>query len=60
MNMTNNIIQNTHRGEPFVLINSRDAQNREIDNGDMVSLESDVGDSSNCLPSSRRPSGPAR
>lgn len=43
MNMTNKIIQNTHRGEPFVLINSADAQSRRIDNGDMVTLESDVG-----------------
>jgi DMSO reductase family type II enzyme molybdopterin subunit len=43
MNMTNNIIQNTHRGEPFVLINSRDAQDRQIDNGSVVCLESDAG-----------------
>jgi anaerobic selenocysteine-containing dehydrogenase len=43
MNMTDNIIQNTHRGEPFVLINSADAQARGVGNGDVVELASDVG-----------------
>ena len=43
MNMTNNIIQNTHRGEPFALINTSDAMDRQIGNGDMVELESDAG-----------------
>jgi DMSO reductase family type II enzyme molybdopterin subunit len=45
MNMTNNIIQNTHRGEPFVFIGDRDAAELGIENGDRVRLVSDVGDS---------------
>jgi hypothetical protein len=32
MNMTNNIIQNTHRGEPFVFINNADAAGLGIEN----------------------------
>jgi DMSO reductase family type II enzyme molybdopterin subunit len=45
MNMTNNIIQNTHRGEPFVFINDRDAARLGIENGAQVKLVSDVGES---------------
>jgi DMSO reductase family type II enzyme molybdopterin subunit len=45
MNMTNNIIQNTHRGEPFVFINDADAAELGIENGQRVKLVSDVGDS---------------
>jgi anaerobic selenocysteine-containing dehydrogenase len=45
MNMTNNIIQNTHRGEPFVFINDADAVELGIENGERVRLVSDVGDS---------------
>ncbi len=45
MNMTNNIILNTHRGEPFVFINDGDAAALGIHNGDKVKLVSDVGDS---------------
>ncbi len=44
MNMTNNIIQNTHRGEPFVFINDKDAADLGIENGEQVKLVSDVGD----------------
>jgi nitrate reductase alpha subunit len=44
MNMTNNIIQNTHRGEPFVFINDRDAADLGIENGDAVRMVSDAGD----------------
>jgi len=44
MNMTNNIIQNTHRGEPFVFINDKDAADLGIGNGEQVKLVSDVGD----------------
>jgi nitrate reductase alpha subunit len=45
MNMTNNIIQNTHRGEPFVFLNDRDAADLGVENGEQVRLVSDVGDS---------------
>ena len=34
MNMTNNIILNTHRGEPFVFINDKDAAAKGIENGE--------------------------
>jgi anaerobic selenocysteine-containing dehydrogenase len=44
MNMTNNIIQNTHRGEPFVFLNDKDAARLGIENGEQVRLVSDVGD----------------
>jgi len=44
MNMTNNIIQNTHRGEPFVFVNDKDAASLGIENGEQVRLVSDVGD----------------
>ena len=45
MNMTNNIIQNTHRGEPFVFINDADAAELGIENGEQIRMVSDVGDS---------------
>jgi anaerobic selenocysteine-containing dehydrogenase len=44
MNMTNNIIQNTHRGEPFVFINNEDAADLGIENGDKVRMVSNEGD----------------
>jgi anaerobic selenocysteine-containing dehydrogenase len=44
MNMTNNIIQNTHRGAPFVFLNDGDATDLEITNGEQVRMVSDVGD----------------
>ena len=44
MNLTNNIIQNTHRGEPFVFINDADAADLGVENGEQVRLVSDVGD----------------
>jgi anaerobic selenocysteine-containing dehydrogenase len=44
MNLTNNIIQNTHRGEPFAFINDEDAAELEIENGERVKLVSDVGE----------------
>ncbi len=44
MNMTNNVILNTHRGEPFVFINDRDAADLGIANGDRVRLVSNDGD----------------
>ncbi len=43
MNMVNNIILNTHRGEPFVLLNPADAKERGIENGDMTRVFSDAG-----------------
>ena len=42
MNMTNNIILNTHRGEPFIFINPKDAEARAIKNGDMVRVYNDA------------------
>jgi DMSO reductase family type II enzyme molybdopterin subunit len=45
MNMTNNIILNTHRGEPFVFLNDRDAADLAVGDGERVKLVSDVGDS---------------
>jgi DMSO reductase family type II enzyme molybdopterin subunit len=45
MNLTNNIIQNTHRGEPFVFINDQDAAKLGIENGEKVKLVNDAGDS---------------
>jgi anaerobic selenocysteine-containing dehydrogenase len=44
MNMTNDIILNTHRGEPFVFLNDGDAADLGIANGDRVKVVSDVGD----------------
>jgi len=44
MNLTNNIIQNTHRGEPFAFINDEDAAELEIENGERVKLVNDVGE----------------
>ncbi|MBI5506066.1 MAG: molybdopterin-dependent oxidoreductase [Deltaproteobacteria bacterium] len=45
MNMTNNVILNTHRGEPFVFINDKDAASLGIENGGKVKLVNDVGES---------------
>ncbi len=43
MNLTNNIIMNTHRGEPFMFINNKDAKAKKIENGEWVRVVSDVG-----------------
>jgi DMSO reductase family type II enzyme molybdopterin subunit len=43
MNMTNNIMLNTHRGEPFMFVNDRDAKRKGIENGEWVRVSSDVG-----------------
>jgi nitrate reductase alpha subunit len=45
MNMTNNIIMNTHRGEPFVFINDADASDLGVENGDRVKLTNNDGES---------------
>ncbi len=44
MNMTNNVILNTHRGEPFVFINDADASSLGIANGEKVKVINDVGE----------------
>jgi anaerobic selenocysteine-containing dehydrogenase len=44
MNMTNNIILNTHRGEPFVFVNDADAAELGIENGEQVRLVANDGD----------------
>ena len=44
MNMTNNIIMNTHRGEPFVFINDREAAELGIENGEQLKLVSNDGE----------------
>jgi nitrate reductase alpha subunit len=44
MNMTNNIILNTHRGEPFVFLNDADARSLGVANGERVKLVSNDGD----------------
>ncbi|MEE8571764.1 MAG: molybdopterin-dependent oxidoreductase, partial [Gemmatimonadota bacterium] len=44
MNLTNNIIQNTHRGEPFLFINDRDAAELKITNGEKIKMVNDVGE----------------
>jgi anaerobic selenocysteine-containing dehydrogenase len=43
MNMTNNIIQNTHRGEPFILMNPKEAAEKGIENGEEVRVVNDAG-----------------
>jgi DMSO reductase family type II enzyme molybdopterin subunit len=43
MNMTNNIILNTHRGEPFIFLNPEDARARGIENGEEVRVVNDAG-----------------
>jgi DMSO reductase family type II enzyme molybdopterin subunit len=44
MNLTNNIIQNTHRGEPFVFVNDKDAADLRIENGEKIKLANDAGE----------------
>jgi DMSO reductase family type II enzyme molybdopterin subunit len=44
MNLTNNIIQNTHRGEPFLFINDREAAELGIENGEQIRLVNDVAE----------------
>jgi anaerobic selenocysteine-containing dehydrogenase len=43
MNMTNNIIQNTHRGEPFIILNPEDAKKNDLENGEEVRVVNDAG-----------------
>jgi DMSO reductase family type II enzyme molybdopterin subunit len=44
MNMLNRNLLNTHRGEPFVFINDRDAANLGIANGEQVKLVNDLAE----------------
>ena len=44
MNMTNDVILNTHRGEPFAFLNDRDAGSLGIANGDPIRVHNDYGD----------------
>ena len=44
MNMTNNVILNTHRGEPFAFINDAEAAELGIENGEKIRMVSDAGD----------------
>ena len=44
MNMTNNLMLNTHRGEPFVFLNDGDAKSLGIENGEKVKLVSNAGE----------------
>ncbi len=44
MNLTNNIIQNTHRGEPFVFVNDGDAADLGIENGEKIKMVNDAGE----------------
>jgi DMSO reductase family type II enzyme molybdopterin subunit len=44
MNMTNPLMQETHRGKPFVLINDRIARRRGIEDDALVRIRNDVGD----------------
>ena len=43
MNMTNNIILNTHRGEPFIFLNPEDAKKSGLKNGEEVRVVNDAG-----------------
>ena len=44
MQMTNDLLLNTHRGEPFVFLNDADAASLGIENGEKVKLVSNVGE----------------
>lgn len=44
MNMTNDVILNTHRGEPFAFINDEEAKQLGIENGDLMRVFNDYGD----------------
>ena len=44
MNMTNWVMLNTHRGHPFMLMNSGDAEARCIENDEEVRLFNDMGE----------------
>jgi DMSO reductase family type II enzyme molybdopterin subunit len=43
MNMTNRMLLNTHRGEPFAFLNPQDAASLGVKNGETIEVASDVG-----------------
>ncbi len=43
MNMTNNTLLNTHRGEPFMFMNNTDAAAKGLENGEEVRVFNDAG-----------------
>lgn len=42
MNMTQSLLLNTHRGEPFAFLNDREAEALGIGNGDRIRLRNDL------------------
>ncbi len=44
MNMASRTLLNTHRGEPFVFLNAAEATELGITDGEMIRLQSDVGE----------------
>ena len=44
MNMTNDVLLNTHRGEPFAFLNDQEAADLGIANGEQVKIVSDAGE----------------
>jgi DMSO reductase family type II enzyme molybdopterin subunit len=44
MNMTNDLLLNTHRGEPFAFLNDEEAAELGIENGDRIRVWNDYGD----------------
>ena len=44
MNMTNDIMLNTHRGEPFAFLNDADAAELGIENGGLMRVFNDYGE----------------
>ncbi len=43
MNMTNNTMLNTHRGEPFMFMNNKDAAAKSFKNGEEVRVSNEAG-----------------
>ena len=43
-NVTDRLMQNTHRGEPFIFLNSADASRRDIEDGEHVRVFNDMGE----------------
>jgi DMSO reductase family type II enzyme molybdopterin subunit len=43
MNMTNDIILNTHRGQPFIFLNPEDAKKKGVENGEEIRVVNDAG-----------------
>ena len=43
-NVTNRLMLNTHRGAPFIFVNSADAATRRVSDGDVVRVFNDMGE----------------